>query len=69
MSITTSLEERLVDAAEAGRLEPHLVEPPQGALHLTGDGAVDPVAVTQALVRAARRHGTTVLTGCPVTAL
>lgn len=62
-------EERLVDAAEAGRLEPHLADPPPSALHLMSDGAVDPVAVTQALVRAARSHGATVLTGCPVTAL
>lgn len=62
-------EERLVGAAEAVRLEPHLSDPPVRALHLTSDGAVDPVAVTQALVRAARRHGAELLTGCSVTAL
>ncbi len=62
-------EERLVDAAEAGHLEPHLADPPVQALHLMSDGAVDPVAVTQALIRAARSHGAGLLTACPVTAL
>jgi len=62
-------EERLIDAAEAGRLEPHLTDPPARALHLMSDGAVDPVAVTQALVRAARTYGARLLTACPVTAL
>jgi glycine/D-amino acid oxidase-like deaminating enzyme len=49
--------ERLVDAAEIARLEPSLRLVPPRAVHRRADGAVDPVAVTEALVGAARRHG------------
>jgi glycine/D-amino acid oxidase-like deaminating enzyme len=59
----------VVPAAEVARLEPHLREPPDTALHLPGDGAVDPVAVTEALVAGARAHGARVLVGAAVTAL
>jgi glycine/D-amino acid oxidase-like deaminating enzyme len=53
-----------VDAQEIARLEPHLARPPARALHLTGDGAVDPVACTQALVGAACARGARLLTAC-----
>lgn len=61
--------EQFLDAGEVGRLEPHLAKPPARALHLRSDGAIDPVAVTQALVRAARSHGARLLATCAVTAL
>ncbi len=46
-----------LDAAAVARLEPHLREPPSRAMHIPGDGAVDPVAVTAALVAGARACG------------
>jgi len=50
-------DERLVEADEIARLEPNLRSPPHQALLRPTDGAVDAVAVTRALVDAARRHG------------
>jgi glycine/D-amino acid oxidase-like deaminating enzyme len=47
----------LVDADEVARLEPNLRTPPPQAVYRPADGAVDPVAVTEALVAAAERHG------------
>ena len=58
-----------VDAAAVARLEPHLREPPSSAVHVPGDGAVDPVAVTEALVAGARDHGAQVVVGTTVTGL
>src|SRR6185312_71682 len=48
---------RLVEADEIARLEPNLRAPPDRALLRQTDGAIDAVAVTNALVDAARRHG------------
>ena len=48
---------RAVDGAEALRLEPALSAPPDFALHVAEEGAVDPVAAALALVAAARRYG------------
>lgn len=62
-------DERVVGAEEVRRLEPHVADPPSRALHLVSDGAVDPVAVTQALVRAARGRGARLVTNCVVTAV
>ncbi len=62
-------DERRLDAPEIGRLEPHLRVPPARALHIESDGAVNPVAVTEALVRAARDHGARLAIGSAVTAL
>ncbi len=53
----------------AARLEPHLRRPPGRALFLEDHGAVDPVAVTRALVRAAQSHGARVMAGTAVSAL
>jgi glycine/D-amino acid oxidase-like deaminating enzyme len=49
--------ERLVEADEIARLEPNLRSPPHRAVLRPTDGAIDAVAVTRALVDAARRHG------------
>jgi glycine/D-amino acid oxidase-like deaminating enzyme len=62
-------DEHLLDAAQAGRLEPNLTVPPARSLYRDSDGAVDPVAVTGALVRAARAHGARLMVGSAVTAL
>ena len=48
---------RLVDAAEAARLEPALRAPPPLALHAPGEGSVDPVAAARALVADVLRRG------------
>ncbi len=50
-------EERILGAAEVEHVEPHLRERPERAVHVAEDGAVDPVAVTQALVEAAQGEG------------
>jgi glycine/D-amino acid oxidase-like deaminating enzyme len=62
-------DEQLVDSRQAGRLEPNLRVPPTRAVVKSTDGAVDPVAVTEALVRGARSHGAEVRLGEPVTRL
>ena len=56
-------DERLVDADEIGRLEPNLRVACAKRSGDPGDGAVDPVAVTEALIDAARRHGAQVRLG------
>ena len=56
-------DERLVDADEIRRLEPNLRMVPREAIWRPRDGAVDPVAVTEALIDAARRHGAQVRPG------
>ncbi|WP_121398081.1 FAD-binding oxidoreductase [Micromonospora sp. M71_S20] len=61
--------ERLVDATEVGLLEPRLRVRPMRALHVESHGAIDPVAVTQALVRAAQEHGARLMANSVVTAL
>lgn len=44
---------RLVDRAEAARLEPRLAEPPDLAVHVASEGAVEPLAATLTLLSAA----------------
>jgi glycine/D-amino acid oxidase-like deaminating enzyme len=56
-------DDRLVDAEEIARLEPNLRMPPSRAVYRPGDGAVDPVEVTKALVDATRRHGAEIRLG------
>lgn len=58
-----------LDAAGVGLLEPDLREPPATALHNLGDGAVDPAAVTEALLSGAQEQGAHVLVGTAVTAV
>lgn len=64
-----SPDEQLLEAGGVAGLEPHLAEPPPQALHLRSDGAIDPVATTQALVLAARSHGARLVATCAVSAL
>ncbi len=54
---------QLVEAALVTRLEPHLQTVPARAELRADDGAVDPVAVTEALVDGARDHGARIRTG------
>lgn len=58
-----------VGADEIRRMEPGLRTPPDWAVHTPSDGAVDPVAVTAALVRAARALGARVVLGAAGVAL
>ena len=60
---------RLLAAEEIRRLEPGLAEPPPVAAHAAGEGALDPIAATEALLAAARRAGATILTDVAATAL
>lgn len=57
---------RLVDRAEAQRIEPQLAEPPALAVHVAGEGAVEPQVTTLALLTAAADLGATVMTGTQV---
>ncbi len=61
--------QEIVDAATVARLEPTLREPPEWAVWAPGDGAVDPVGVTERLVAGARTHGARVQLDTPVTAV
>jgi glycine/D-amino acid oxidase-like deaminating enzyme len=63
------VDEQVVDASRIGVLEPHLRVRPERAVHLQSHGALDPVAVTQALVRAAREHGAQLTAHCTVVEL
>jgi len=56
---------RRVDRAEVSRLEPRLAQPPEFAVHAPGEGAVEPLAASGALLAAAVAHGAVVL--APVT--
>ncbi|MFJ8538281.1 NAD(P)/FAD-dependent oxidoreductase [Streptomyces sp. NPDC093591] len=58
-----------VGADEIRRMEPGLRVPPEWAVHTPSDGGVDPVAVTGALVRAARALGAQVVLGAGEVAL
>jgi glycine/D-amino acid oxidase-like deaminating enzyme len=62
-------DERLVDGAEVLALEPALRVAPARALLRTTDGAVDPVSVTETLVRGAREHGARLRVGVVATSL
>ncbi len=55
--------------AEVARLEPALANPPERALFFPTEAAIDPAALTIALLNAASAKGATVLSGLPVTAL
>jgi glycine/D-amino acid oxidase-like deaminating enzyme len=59
----------LLDAEQVAALEPRLRRPPTRAVHTPGDGAVDPLAITDALVAAARERGARVVLGTAVTGL
>jgi glycine/D-amino acid oxidase-like deaminating enzyme len=59
----------IVDAATVVTLEPTLLQPPEWAVWAPGDGAVDPVGVTERLVAGARAHGARLHLDTPVTAV
>jgi glycine/D-amino acid oxidase-like deaminating enzyme len=59
----------IVDAAAAATLEPSLRQLPEWAVWAPGDGAVDPVGVTERLVADARSHGARVHLDTPVIAV
>jgi glycine/D-amino acid oxidase-like deaminating enzyme len=61
--------QRVVDAQAVAALEPALRQPPRRATYAPGDGVVDPVVVTEALVDGARGHGARVLLCTAVTGL
>jgi glycine/D-amino acid oxidase-like deaminating enzyme len=50
-----------VDRAEVLRLEPQLARPPEIAAHAPGEGSVEPLAASGALLAAAEAEGATVL--------
>ncbi|WBB61689.1 FAD-binding oxidoreductase [Streptomyces sp. WMMC500] len=50
-------------------LEPHLRTPPAHAVHIPGDGGLDPAAMTRALIAAARARGAAVVLGAAVRSL
>ncbi len=60
---------RRVDCAEAQRIEPQLFAPPALALHVVGEGAVEPLAASHALLAAAHGLGARIVAGRPVRAL
>lgn len=59
----------LLSRSEIATVEPGLAVLPTVAAHAPGEGAVDPVAWTRALVAAARRAGALIRTGQRVTGL
>jgi glycine/D-amino acid oxidase-like deaminating enzyme len=60
---------RLVERAEVRRIEPHLADPPELAVHAPEEGAVEPLAAAHALLAAAQGHGATIVRNNPVHAL
>ncbi len=60
---------RLVERHEIETLEPNLVAPPPCAAFAMDEGALDPVATTDALIRAAQALGATLRLTTPVRAL
>jgi glycine/D-amino acid oxidase-like deaminating enzyme len=61
--------QEIVDAATVTTLEPALRQPPEWAVWARGDGAVDPVGVTERLVAGARAHGARIHPHTPTTAV
>ncbi|MGO2140857.1 MAG: NAD(P)/FAD-dependent oxidoreductase [Leucobacter sp.] len=60
---------RLITGAEARELEPTLREAPEVVAYAPDDAGVDPVALTEALLDSARRHGAEVRPDTAVTGL
>lgn len=61
--------QEIVDAATVAKLEPTLTQPPEWAVWAPGDGAADPVGVSERLVAGARAHGARVHPDTPVIAV
>lgn len=60
---------RRVGRAEAQLIEPQLVAPPDFALHVPGEGAVEPLDATLTLLAAARDLGATIIENSSVRSL
>jgi glycine/D-amino acid oxidase-like deaminating enzyme len=60
---------RRVERGEVERIETRLATPPEFALHVPTEGAVEPLAATQTLLAAAQGLGATVIANNPVRAL
>jgi glycine/D-amino acid oxidase-like deaminating enzyme len=60
---------RRVDRAEAARIEPSLAEPPELALHVAEEGAVEPAAAARALTADAVNRGARLLARTEVAGL
>ena len=60
---------RRVDCAGAARIEPNLAELPDFAVHVAGEGAVEPAVAAQVLIEDAVRRGAKLITGTRVEAL
>lgn len=60
---------RLVDRDEAMRIEPRLAEPPELAVHVASEGAVEPLAASRALLAGAQDLGARLVTRTPVRAI
>ncbi|MDG4856849.1 FAD-dependent oxidoreductase [Streptomyces sp. T-3] len=58
-----------VGRSDIAALEPNLLDPPEQAIHTPSDGGVDPIALSETLVDAARAHGATVIHNSVVTSL
>lgn len=56
----------LVSREQIRQLEPKLLHPPPQAWHAAGEGALDAVAASHALIAGAQAHGATVHTQTPV---
>ncbi len=63
------IEIELISAADLRRIAPYLSEGMVGAAYCADEGKANPLKATPAFVAAARRHGTLVLSDCPVIAL
>ena len=61
--------QRFITEAQVRRWEPNLRLPPQRAVLSPADGTVDPVAMTEALLQAARGYGARMQTSATVTSL
>jgi glycine/D-amino acid oxidase-like deaminating enzyme len=60
---------RLVERAEIAALEPGLMAPPARAAYAAGDGTIEPVLATRALIAAASQLGATIRVETVVTGL
>ncbi|MBA1139740.1 NAD(P)/FAD-dependent oxidoreductase [Mesorhizobium neociceri] len=52
-----------VDAKRAAQIEPNLVEPPEFAVYVAGEGVAEPVAAAKALLADAERRGARLVAG------
>ncbi|MBX3501187.1 MAG: FAD-binding oxidoreductase [Alphaproteobacteria bacterium] len=60
---------RLVDGADARRIEPQLASPPDLAVHVAAEGAIEPLDTALALLEAAKVLGVNVIGHTPVRAI